>query len=334
MGLCTSDQSHGDMKKPNVAGRPIDVKRVIGEGGFSYIYEVKHRQTGRIYALKRILAQTSEQMNQAMAESEIHRKVGPHPNILSLEDFWIAPSKQRRDAQDVCFLMPCYKNGSLQRCIERKSPEMTEAFALRLFEGICKGVQEFHKLGLVHRDIKPGNVLLTDNWEPVLMDFGSASTARIRVTNRKQALSIQEAAAEQCTASYRAPELWDVPSDAQLDERTDIWSLGCTLYALGSDRSPFESAMGYGGSMMIAVMSGNIPFEKDYPFSTAYREMVLWLLNKNAQQRPFIDEVIARTISLRQQLSQSPSLPRRSPSARLSVPVTEDFANFDNASQV
>ncbi|CAL1716456.1 unnamed protein product [Somion occarium] len=80
-----------------------------------------------------------------------------------------------------------------------------------------------------HRDLKPGNVMIADDGTPILMDFGSAMKARVKVENRSQALLQQDIAAEQCTMAYRAPELFDVKTGITLDEKVDIWSLGCTL---------------------------------------------------------------------------------------------------------
>jgi serine/threonine kinase 16 len=62
-----------------------------------------------------------------------------------------------------------------------------------------------------------------DGKTPILMDFGSASRARIMIRNRRQALEEQDRAAEQCTISYRAPELFDIKTSTMLDERVDIW---------------------------------------------------------------------------------------------------------------
>ncbi|KAJ1796304.1 Serine/threonine-protein kinase env7, partial [Coemansia sp. RSA 2399] len=85
----------------------------------------------------------------------------------------------------------------------------------------------------VHRDLKLANVMLTDDLDtPILMDFGSVAPARITAETRTDALRIQDDAAEHCTMPYRAPELFDVQTGAELDERTDIWSLGCLLFAL------------------------------------------------------------------------------------------------------
>lgn len=75
-------------------------------------------------------------------------------------------------------------------------------------------------------------MLTDDGKRPILMDFGSARPARIDIPNRSVALAQQDYAAEYATMPYRAPELFDVKVGVTLDERVDIWSLGCTLFAL------------------------------------------------------------------------------------------------------
>ncbi|KAF9075095.1 kinase-like domain-containing protein [Rhodocollybia butyracea] len=108
-----------------------------------------------------------------------------------------------------------------------------------------------------HRDIKPGNVMISDDGRPILMDFGSTMRARIKIENRSQALYQQDIAAEQSTMAYRAPELFDVKTGTMLDEKVDIWSLGCLLFAMLYSHSPFENTQTteQGGSIAMAVLN-------------------------------------------------------------------------------
>lgn len=66
-------------------------------------------------------------------------------------------------------------------------------------------------------------------YNAVLTDFGSAGPLTVTISSRQEALRLQEEAQAQCTMPYRAPELYDVPSSCIVDERIDVWSLGCLL---------------------------------------------------------------------------------------------------------
>ncbi|KAI6042574.1 protein kinase [Pisolithus marmoratus] len=124
-----------------------------------------------------------------------------------------------------------------------------------------------------HRDIKPGNVMLADDDTPILMDFGSTVKARIPVETRPQALLQQDIAAEQSTMAYRAPELFDVKTGTTLDEKVDIWSLGCTLYAMAYSHSPFENTQTteQGGSIAMAVRNAQYS-QPDSAYSQGLKE--------------------------------------------------------------
>ncbi len=120
--------------------------------------------------------------------------------------------------------------GSLD--VELKKRVLTEVEVLQLFHGICLGLAAMHshQPPLCHRDLKPGNVLLfrrpDGSLHPVLTDFGSASQARTHIQSRRQAMQLQEWAATNCTMSYRAPELFDVPrydQFYQINKRLSLW---------------------------------------------------------------------------------------------------------------
>ena len=107
----------------------------------------------------------------------------------------------------------------------------------------------------MNRDLRPANVMMSDDGQPILADFGSAIPARIKITSRTIALQEQDRAAEHSTMPYRAPELFDVKTDTTLDEKVDIWSLGCTLYALAYGTSPFETNQTEQGGSIAFVTS-------------------------------------------------------------------------------
>lgn len=150
-----------------------------------------------------------------------------------------------------------------------------------------------------HRDIKPANIMLNDDRLPVLMDLGSCSRARITLTSRQAALELQDLAGEHCTLPYRAPELFDVKTGSSVDERVDIWSLGCTLFALMYSTSPFEMQTAESGaSLSLAIMNGQYRFPATPEYSEGLKDIVKKCLTVDPEQRPFIKEIIEETKKL------------------------------------
>ena len=103
---------------------------------------------------------------------------------------------------------------------------------------------------------------------PILMDLGSVAPSPISVTNQSVALQIQDTAAEHSTMPYRAPELFDVRTGTVVDTKTDIWSMGCTLYACLVGKSPFEMRSDEtGGTLSLCVLGGDWRFPDEGPGS-------------------------------------------------------------------
>lgn len=198
-------------------------------------------------------------------------------------------------------VLPYYKNGSLHDNLmvrSRNHDHMGESQVLHIFLGICEGLKALHEakpVPLAHRDMKTANVCLSDTMEPVLVDLGSAAEARLQICGQQEAQKLQDTAEERCSIVYRAPELFNVQSYCMIDERTDIWSLGCVLYAMCYFKCPFDAAYEKGDSVALAVLSGNIVFpEIPKPYSDEMQELIHFMLRMNPMERPFIYSVIEK----------------------------------------
>lgn len=137
----------------------------------------------------------------------------------------------------------------------------------------------------------------------VLMDFGSAAELPMRIDSRQAALALQEDAERQCTAPYRAPELWEVPSSCQIGSEIDVWAAGCVLFTLMVGETPFERTVNEsGGNLMISIMNGKYEWPKQDRLLDGYPEemriMVEKCLSLNPHQRPSAEELATRTASL------------------------------------
>jgi serine/threonine kinase 16 len=92
-----------------------------------------------------------------------------------------------------------------------------------------------------------------------------------------------------CTPGYRAPELFDVNSHCNIDERTDVWSLGCTLYCMCFYHSPFESLDDPGSqSVALAVIGGKAEFPAGHAYTSGLEGLVRYCLTYKGDDRPYI----------------------------------------------
>ncbi|XP_053328058.1 serine/threonine-protein kinase 16 [Spea bombifrons] len=279
----------------------IDNKRYLfiqklGEGGFSYVDLVEGVQDGRFYALKRILCHDRDDRKEALHEVEMHRLFN-HPNILRLEAHCMIEKGSKWEAW---LLLPFVQRGTLWNEVEAlrdKNTFLPEDRILHILRGICLGLKEMHDRGYAHRDLKPTNVLLEDDDRPLLMDLGSMNHARIEVTGSRQAMVVQDWAAQRCTISYRAPELFNVESNCVIDERTDVWSLGCVLFSMMFGEGPYDMIFQKGDSVALAVQN-DISIPPNDRYSQSLESLLSSMMVVNPQERPFISTILAQVEAL------------------------------------
>ncbi|XP_072274152.1 serine/threonine-protein kinase 16 [Pyxicephalus adspersus] len=268
----------------------------LGEGGFSYVDLVEGVHDGRFYALKRILCHDREDRKEALHEVEMHRMFN-HPNILHLVGHCMIEKGPKWEAW---LLLPYVKRGTLWNEVEAlrdKNTFLPEEKILYILHGICRGLKAIHDQGYAHRDLKPTNVLLEDDDRPLLMDLGSMNHARIEVSGSRQAMSVQDWAAQRCTISYRAPELFNVESNCVIDERTDIWSLGCVLYSMMFGEGPYDMIFQKGDSVALAVQNSIIIPENDR-YSQGLESLLSSMMVVNHLERPHISTILSQLETL------------------------------------
>ncbi|KRZ34347.1 Serine/threonine-protein kinase 16 [Trichinella pseudospiralis] len=253
--------------------RVFRIRKRLGEGAFSFVYLVQERSTGKLYAMKRIVCHDAVEQRNVENEVKLYELLDRCPNVISCEDFSIGPAAAYEAAihgqgdelscdkmVEINILLPYYKRGTIQDELDWRKISgdfMAETRLLSLFNDICNGLNALHSLTPQPYAHRPANVLLNDDDSAVLMDLGSARLAEFTVVNECRARQLQDYAAEHCSMYYRAPELFAPNVGDKLDERSDIWSLGCLLYALCFWESPFEYTFDKGDSLMLAVLSAN-----------------------------------------------------------------------------
>jgi tetratricopeptide (TPR) repeat protein len=204
----------------------------IARGGMGVIYRAREPDSGRIVALKCILAYQGDS-DQALArfrrEAETAARLD-HPNIVPIYHVG-----ETADGSPF-FTMKYATNGSLLRVRGRLRQEPRQS--VLLMAKVAQAVQYAHERGVLHRDLKPGNILLDGRGEPLVSDFGLARCEEIASHLTRSFTSFG-------TPGYIAPEQADGPA-AQLTPAADIYSLGAILFELLTGRPPFLGDNAFG----------------------------------------------------------------------------------------
>lgn len=309
--------------KIKIDGKRYSVLNSIAEGACAYVYRVKSVNMADFnshYAVKKMFCQTPEQIADARKEISLLESIS-HSNVISLIAKDIVDGK--RDQVTVFMLLPLFTN-SVQGFIDKCQGYPHSAFSdpsviIKVLANVADGLGAIHNLGYRHCDIKPANILLTKDMVGVITDLGSASPLRTECHCRRDALALQEEAAQFSTASYRSPELMDPPNNCVIDGKADVWALGCTFYAMCFSRTPFE---GKEGLSTLSLVSGTVNFPSPHPFRVDWLEVMRLCLLVDQSRRLDVSAFIDRL----QQLSQASSR-----SAAPTVGPESDFANFEEA---
>ncbi len=209
------------------------VERLVGRGGLAEVYLVTEQSFGVEQALK-LLVDTAPDLAQRLFREGRAQYLVQHPNILRVFSSLTVLGRP-------ALLMEYVDGPDLRRWLGRQRKERRwppRELALRIFDQILDGMLAAHAAGLIHRDLKPGNILLDLKRDPIrprITDFGLVKDV---LRDREEEREITSVGTMMGTRGYSAPEqLWGLP---EIDARADVYSLGCLLYLLVCERAPFE----------------------------------------------------------------------------------------------
>jgi serine/threonine-protein kinase len=195
----------------------------IGAGGMGVVYKAEDTRLKRYVALKFLplgLTRDNEAKERFIQEAQAASSLD-HPNICNIHEI------DEPDDGQMFIVMACYDGESLREKLKRGPLDVEQALDIAI--QVAQGLSKAHEKGIIHRDIKPGNIMVTTDGVVKVMDFGLAKlTGQTRITKAGTVLG---------TVAYMSPEQ---TQGAEVDHRTDIWSLGVILYEMLIGRPPFR----------------------------------------------------------------------------------------------
>ncbi|HUG34689.1 MAG TPA: serine/threonine-protein kinase [Anaerolineales bacterium] len=245
------------------------IEEMLGQGGMSAVYKATDPNLKRVVAVKVIHAHLSSDKDFVKRFEEEAAAVAQlrHPGIIQVHDF-------NQDDDTYYMVLEFVPGETFQDHLKRLNDsgrKLSPAKAAEYMAAICDSVDYAHQRGMVHRDIKPANLMLNTLGQAILMDFG---IAKIVGSQRHTATG-----AVVGTAMYMSPE--QIKGE-QPDRRTDIYSLGVTLYEMVGGRPPFEadSAM----TLMMMHMHDPVPNVKN--LNPDVPDSLVAVINKSLAKDP------------------------------------------------
>src|SRR6266496_3989650 len=207
---------------PKILLGRYQVGRLLGAGGMAEVYEGHDRLLDRRVAIKILLAQYAHDpsfLARFRREAQAAARLS-HPNIVGVYD--------TGSENDTWFIVMEYIDGRTLKDVIRSEGPLYWSRAAEVGADVAAALAVAHAHGVVHRDVKPGNVMLTTEAKVKVMDFGIARASAVP--------SITQTAAVDGTAQYLSPEQ---AQGIEADPRSDVYALGCCLYEMLTGRVPF-----------------------------------------------------------------------------------------------
>ncbi|WP_322937504.1 Stk1 family PASTA domain-containing Ser/Thr kinase [Nocardioides bizhenqiangii] len=266
-----TDPPGGNGTGSGTVGGRYQLGELLGRGGMAEVRKGIDARLGRVVAVKRLRTDlASDATFQARFRREAQSSASlNHPAIVAVYDTGEEPAG---DGVAQPYIVMEFVAGRTLRDILREGRKILPERALEITSGVLSALDYSHRAGIIHRDIKPGNVMLTPSGDVKVMDFGIARAIS------DAASSMTQTAAVVGTAQYLSPEQ---ARGESVDSRSDVYSAGCLLYEL---------------------LTGRPPFVGDSPVAVAYqhvREPAVPPSHHDADLTPDIDVIVMKALAKR-----------------------------------
>lgn len=275
--------------------------KFLGKGGFARVYEFMNLETRKITAAK-IVPKASLTRSRAkqklMSEIKIHRSLN-HPSIVNFEHFF-------EDSENVYILLEICEKNTLSELMRRRK-RLTELEVQCYCLQIISGLKYLHAHRVIHRDLKIGNLFLTDKMELKIGDFGLAAKLEFEGEKKRTICG---------TPNYIAPEVLDGKKGHSYE--VDIWSLGVIIYTLLVGKPPFETSDVKTTYRRIRMNAYSFP--EHVALSEEAKSLITRILIGEPSRRPSLDEILAHDF-----FHQGNTIPKLLPSSTLACPPSASY---------
>ncbi len=218
LGKPVSDQSLGTLKS-------YVIRRELGTGATATVYEAVDSRDGQRVAIKLVRSVDEHTLRRARREAEVMVQTN-HEGLVAVHAVDVAEDGR------LCLVMPFVDGVSLSRLIHGSERLTSDRIAELIFK-VADALEAVHQLGILHRDVKPSNILVDQSGTPKLTDFGA-----VAFLDEESSLTVSGTSVG--TPCYMSPE--QAGAEKNLDARTDVYSLGATMYECLTKTKPFQGS--------------------------------------------------------------------------------------------
>ena len=267
--------------------------RLLGKGGFAKCYEFTCSENKKIFAAK-VVAKSglvkSRAKQKLISEIKIHKSLH-HPQIVAFEHYF-------EDTENVYILLEMCHNQTLNELLKRRK-RLTEIEVQCYIVQLIKALKYLHSHRVIHRDLKLGNLFLTDKMELKVGDFGLATKLDFEGERKRTVCG---------TPNYIAPEILDGKTGHSYE--VDIWSLGVIIYTLIIGKPPFETRDVKTTYKRIKMNAYSFP--ETAIISEAAKNLISQILVTDPGKRPTLDQILTHDF-----FNQGNSIPKLLPTSTL-----------------